>query len=116
MTTDSATGAGGDTTNPKAGACVRSIAIPKRVSLSRSGRRVRIKLALDAAVRAEAGIRERRRGRRLRARTRARLAAGRRDVVLRVARAARPGRYAVTLRIGCGRSKLSRRANVELRR
>jgi hypothetical protein len=115
MTEDAAPAAGGSTTNPAAGACVRSISIPKRVSLSASKRRLRIRLALDADVRAEAGLRERRRGKRLRARTRVRLRAGRRTLVLRVARHVGPGRFRVSLRLGCAGEKVVRGAKVTLR-
>ncbi len=108
-------GSGGTTTNPPGGACVRSISIPKRVSLAGSKRRLRVGLALNEGVRAEAGLRVRGRVRKLRARTRARLAAGRRTLTLRIGAAARPGPHRVALRIGCGRTKLSRASNVTLR-
>ena len=114
-TKDSAPTGGGSTTNPPGAACVRSIAIPRRTSLSASKRRLRIRLALDTDVRAEAGLRERRRGKKLRARTRARLKAGRRELVLRVPSSLPPGRYSVSLRVGCGAKKIARGARVELR-
>ena len=95
-------------------ACVRSVSIPGKASLSGSKRRLGVKLALDANVRAEAGLRDG--GRKLRARTRARLAGGRRTLVLRLSSRAQPGRYRLTLRIGCGRTKVSRAAVVSLRR
>ena len=117
MTKDAPTPAPGGSTTVSGGACVRSVAIPKRVALKASRRRLRLRLALDEAVRAEAGLREHGgRGRALRARSRARLAPGRRELVLRIAPAARPGRYRVTLRLGCAKKKLSRSALVTLAR
>jgi dienelactone hydrolase len=99
---------------PAGGACVRSIALPSRVSLARSGRRLDVRLALNEPVRAEAGLRDGSARKRLRARTRARLAAGRRTLTLRIDRAARPGKHRVTLRIGCRRGKVARGAKVAL--
>jgi dienelactone hydrolase len=109
-------GSGGGTTTIDEVACVRSIAIPKRLSLAGSKRRLRIELALNERVRTEAGLRVATRPRRLRARTRARLAAGRRVIVLRISKSARPGRHRVTVRIGCAREKVARAASITLRR
>jgi dienelactone hydrolase len=113
-TTKDSAAVGDSTGAPGGGTCVRSIAVPKRVSLARSGRRVSVGLVLDADVRAEAGLRDRGARRKLRARTRARIKAGRRTIVLRVSRDARPGGYRLSLRLGCGREKIARGAKVTL--
>ncbi|HEX8645560.1 MAG TPA: hypothetical protein VF715_01585 [Thermoleophilaceae bacterium] len=113
MTEDAATPPAG-TAAPPGGACVRSIAFPKRVSLRASGRRLSVRLALNEPVRAEAGLRERGGKRPLRGRSRARLAPGRRTLTLRIAGAAHPGRHRMTLRIGCRRAKLARGASLTL--
>ena len=91
--------------------CATRVAVPKRLDLSRTRRRLRGRLRLSQ--RTKVAFRARRRGGRTHRRTRT-LGAGRRRILLRLPRRARPGRYRVAVRMRCvsGRQVVKRRLRV----
>lgn len=95
------------------GRCASAIRLPRRLDLSRSKRRVKVRLRLSQRTRVTV------RAKRSRARTVRKsrtLAAGRRTAVVRLKRRARPGRYRLTVRMRCAGGRQAKVTRVRVKR
>jgi len=95
------------------GRCAAAIRLPRRLDLSRSKRRVKVRLRLNERTRVTARA-SRRHARTVR-RTQT-LRAGRRTVVVRLKRRARPGLYRVSVQMRCAGARQSTSARVRVKR
>ena len=93
--------------------CASAVRLPRRLDLSRSGRRVKVKLRLNTRTRVT--VRAKRRKARTVRRSRT-LAAGRRTAVVRLKRRARAGRYRVSVDMRCTKGRQRKSGRLRVRR
>ncbi len=93
--------------------CAAAIRVPHRLDLSRSKRRLRVRLRLNNRSRVTLRAKRRRARTVRRSRT---LRPGRRTITVRLKRRARPGRYRVTVRMRCKGDRQARVTRVRVRR